>query len=85
MSSEASTDDPKYDVWIEDTICRWDKGTISLAEIRELGGLPADCPVSAVDLVDQQVVALSEDSVHEIPPRQAGRPLVKRTQFKRSS
>lgn len=85
MSSEASTDDPKYDVWIEDTIYRWDKGTISLAEIRELGGLPADCPVSAVDLVDQQAVALSEDSVHEIPPRQTGRPLVKRTQFKRSS
>lgn len=83
MSSESSTDDPKYDIWIEDTIHGWDKSTISLAEIRELGGMPADSPVSAVDLVEQQEVPLPEDSVHEIPARQPGRPLVKRTQFKR--
>jgi hypothetical protein len=85
MSTEAPADDPKYDIWIEDTIHAWDKGRISLAEIRELGGLPADCPVSAVDLVERQEVPLSEDSVHEIPPREPGRPLVKRTQFKRIS
>src|SRR5215218_4165791 len=85
MSSEAPADDPKYDIWIEDTIPAWDKSTISLPEIRELGGLPADCPVLAVDLVEQQEVPLPEDSVHEIPPREAGRPLVKRTQFKRIS
>lgn len=85
MSSEASGDRPKYDIWIEDTIHPWDKGQISLAEIRELGGMPADCPVSAVDLIDEREVPLSEDSVHEIPPRDPGRPLVKRTQFKRIS
>ena len=63
----------------------WDNETISVPEIRELGGLPADCPVSALDLVAQQEVPLSEDSVHEIPPHEPGRPLVKRTQFKQIS
>lgn len=85
MSTEEPAGDPKYDIWIGDTIHAWDRNTITLAEIRALGGLPADSPISAVDLVDQQEVQLPEDSVHEIPPRQPGRPLVKRTQFKRSS
>jgi hypothetical protein len=85
MSSEPSPDGPKYEIWIEDTIHPWHKDTISLAEIRELGGFPADSPVSAVDLVDDREVPLSEDSVHEIPPRDPGRPLVKRTQFRRTA
>jgi hypothetical protein len=83
MSSETSSAGPTYEVWIEDTIHPWHKETISLAEIRELGGLPADCPISAVDLVAEREVPLSEDTVHEIPARDPGRPLVKRTQFKR--
>ena len=85
MSTEESAGDPKYDIWIEDTIHAWHRNTITLAEIRELGGFPADSSVSAVDLVDQQEVQLPEDSVHEIPAREPGRPLVKRTQFRRSS
>ncbi|HEV7882534.1 MAG TPA: hypothetical protein VGO81_03135 [Solirubrobacteraceae bacterium] len=83
MSTESSPDEPRYELWIEDTIHPWHKDTISLAEIRELGGIPADCPVSAVDLVAQREAPLSEDSVHEVPPRDPGRPLVKRTQFRR--
>jgi hypothetical protein len=85
MSTEDSPDAPKYEVWVEDKILPWDKDTISLAEIRQLGGLPANCPVSAVDLVAQHDVPLSEDSVHEVPPRDPGRPLVKRTHFRRIS
>jgi hypothetical protein len=83
MSSEPPPDGPRYEIWIEDTIHPWNKDTITLAEIRELGGLPAGSPVSAHDLVAEQDVPLSEDSVHEVPPRDPGRPLVKRTQFKR--
>ncbi len=85
MSTEASPEGPKYDIWIEDTIYPWDKDTISIPEIRELGGLPAECSVAAFDLVTDKEVPLSEDSVHEIPPRDPGRPLVKRTQFKQIS
>ena len=64
-------------------LVRFPEGT--LPEIRELGGLPADCPMSAVDLVAQQEVPLPEDAVHSVPPREPGRPLVKRTHFRRLS
>jgi hypothetical protein len=74
---------PKYEVWVEDTIHEWDKDTISVPELRELAGAPDDCPMTAVDLVAQQEVPLPEDAVHSVPPRDPGRPLVKRTQFKR--
>ena len=82
MPTEAPPDGPQYEVWIDDRIHSWAKDTISVAEIRELGGLPADCPMSAVDLVAQQEVPLPEDAVHAVPPREPGRPLVKRTHFK---
>lgn len=81
MSTETAAG-PQYEIWIEDRIHSWDKSTISLPEIRELGGMPENCPVAAVDLVAQQQVPLPEDAVHEVPPRDPGRPLVKRTQFK---
>jgi len=85
MSSEASPDEPQYEVWVENTIHTWHKGTISLAEIRELGSMPADSPVLAVDLVSQQDVPLPEDAVHDVPARELGKPLIKRTHFKRLS
>ena len=81
MSTEAG--DPQYEVWVENTIRQWDKGTISLAEIRELGDMPDDAPVVAVDLVAQHEVPLPEDAVHEVQPRELGKPLIKRTHFKR--
>jgi len=85
MGTETSPEGPKYEVWIEDRIHSWTKDTISVAEIRELGGLPGDCPVSAYDLVAEQEVPLPEDAVHNVPPREPGRPLVKRTHFKKLS
>lgn len=84
MSTETA-DGPKYEIWIDDRIHSWNKSTISVAEIRELGGMPEDCPVAARDLVAEQEVPLPEDAVHDVPPRDPGRPLVKRTQFKRIS
>ena len=81
MSTE--TDEPRYEVWIDDKIHAWDKETISVAEMRELAGLPDDCPMTAVDLVAEQEVPLPEDAVQSVPPREPGRPLVKRTHCRR--
>lgn len=85
MSTGSSTDEPKYEIWIDDKIHSWDKDSISVPEMRELAGLPADCPMTAVDLVAEQEVPLPEDAVHAVPPRDPGRPLVKRTHFRRLS
>jgi hypothetical protein len=46
MSADEGTEEPKYEVWVNDTIHSWDKDTISVAELRELGGLPEDCPMT---------------------------------------
>lgn len=82
MSTDAPADEPRYEIWIDDKIHSWSKDTISVAEMRELAGLPDDCPMSAVDLVAQQEVPLPEDAVHSVPPRDQGKPLVKRTHFR---
>ena len=85
MNADAGADEPRYEVWVNDKIHSWDKDTISVAELRELAGLPDDCPMSAVDLVNQQEVPLPEDAVHSVPPRDVGKPLVKRTHFRQLS
>ena len=82
MSTEPTPDDPRYEIWIDDKIHSWHKDTISLAEMRELAGVPADSPMMAVDLVAQQEVPLPEDAVHTVPPREPGKPLIKRTHFR---
>lgn len=84
MGSEGTTGAP-YEISIEGQTHPWGRDTISVAEIRELGGIPQDVGVVAVDLVDGQERALDEDAVHEIPPLQPGKPVVKRTNFKRAS
>lgn len=71
-----------YEVMIEGEPHNWGRGDISVAEIRELGHLPADCKVVAVDLVDGSERVLDEDVVHEVPPLEPGKPSVKRMNFK---
>jgi hypothetical protein len=72
-----------YDVNIEGTIHPWNKDTISVAEIRELGGFPAGSQVVAVDLADNTSTPLPEDAVHEVVKHGEGKPLVKKMSFKR--
>lgn len=72
-----------YEVNIEGQIHPWTKETISVPEIRELGGFPADSPVVAVNIENNTEETLSEDAVHNLVRLEEGKPLVKRTSFKR--
>lgn len=84
MGSEGMAGAP-YEISIEGQTHPWGRDTISVAEIRDLGDIPQDARVVAVDLVDGEERVLDEDAVHEIPPLQPGKPVVKRTNFKRAS
>jgi hypothetical protein len=74
---------PRYEVNVEGTIHPWSKPTISVPEIRELGNFSNDRPVVGVDLSTNAEETLPEDAVHDLVPLQEGKPLVKRTSFKR--
>jgi hypothetical protein len=71
-----------YEVSIEGETHPWGAPTITPADIRDLGGLPPDAKVVAVDLLTGEETVLPEDAVHEIPPLDPGKPLVKRMNFK---
>jgi hypothetical protein len=75
----------KYEVNVDGRIHPWSKGTISVPEIRQLGGFSADAPVVAVDLVTNTEKSLSEDAVHDVAAIEEGKPLVKKTCFKQAT
>ncbi len=71
---------PKYMINVEGVEHPWDKDTISVPEIRELGGFtPAD-PVLEVDLKDNTERTLAEDEVVEVRP---GKGFGKKVKFQR--
>ncbi len=84
MSTEGTAGAP-YEISIEGQTHPWGRDTISAAEIRELGGIPDDSPVVAVNLADGEEHVLDEDEVHDVPPLEPGKPVVKRMNFKRGS
>jgi hypothetical protein len=61
---------PKYLIDIEGTKYPWNRDTITVPEIRELGSLPADLPVIEVDLHKGTERTLAEDEVVRIRPGQ---------------
>jgi hypothetical protein len=64
----ASSDQgPKYFVKIEGTEYEWPKSTISVVEIRTLGGLPADLPV-VQEFLDGTERTLAETDTIELQP-----------------
>lgn len=78
------SESPSYEVNVEGQIHPWSKGTISTAEIRELGGFPPDSQIAVVDLADNSGEIMPEDAVHDVAAREPGKPLVKRMSFKRA-
>ena len=71
---------PKYEVNIEGTVHPWDKGTISVPELRDLGSLPQELPVVEINLHDNTEVTLEEDAVVELKP---GQGFAKKIKFQR--
>lgn len=76
----ASQKGPKYEIDIEGTKYPWNEDTITSAQIRELGDLPADQPVIEVDLKTNEERTLAEDEVVEVKP---GKGFGKKVTFKR--
>lgn len=70
----------KYEIDIEGTTYDWEEDTITVAQIRELGGLPADVPVIEVDFKDNSEHELAEDAVVTLKP---GQGFAKKIGFKR--
>jgi len=59
---------PKFHIDIEGTVHDWDKDTITVPELRELGSLPSDLPVLEIDLNDNTQRELAEDEVVQLRP-----------------
>lgn len=70
---------PKFLIDIEGTEYPWDKETITVAEIRVLGGLPSDQPVIEID-PDNNERTLNEDEVITLKP---GHRFGKKIRYKR--
>lgn len=70
----------KYEVNVEGTIKPWDKATITVPEIRQLGGFPENLPVLEVNLQDNTERTLGESEIVELKP---GHRFAKKVGFRR--
>lgn len=78
----ASPADASHEVMIEGKAHPWNKDTISVADIRELGGLSADAPVIEEDLRDGTERTLAEDEVLRPGTLEPGKRPTKRVNFR---
>lgn len=58
----------KYHLDIEGTLYDWGEDTITVPQIRELGGLPTDVPVLQIDLTTNEQRQLTEDEIVHLRP-----------------
>ncbi|MBI3632555.1 MAG: multiubiquitin domain-containing protein [Candidatus Vogelbacteria bacterium] len=70
---------PKYFISIEDKEYFWDDDTITVPQIRQLGGLPSDQPVVEI-FPDNTERTLGESEIIELKP---GHRFGKKIRFKR--
>lgn len=71
---------PKYDIDIEGQIFEWARNTITVPELRELAGYPADQQMIEVDLQDNTEVVLADDATVALKP---GKGFAKKVVFRR--
>lgn len=78
--AQSTSAHPHYQVDIEGVKYPWDRDTITVPEIRQLGHLPADTPVIEVNLQDGSERTLEEGEVVHLRP---GQGFSKKVRFKR--
>lgn len=78
--STATATRRKFKVNIEGTVYEWHSSTISVPEIRELGGLPTDLPVLFINLKTNEQETLAEDECVHLKP---GMAFARKYQFRR--
>jgi hypothetical protein len=71
---------PTFEINIEGRVYEWHERTITPAQIRDLGGLPADQPVIEINFQDNTERTLAEGEVVEVKP---GHGFGKKVGFKR--
>ena len=71
---------PHFAIDIEGRIYDWDKPTITVLQLRELGGLPSDVPVIEVDLKTNDERTLPEGEIVKLKP---GLGFSKKVEFRR--
>lgn len=74
-----------YEVFIEGKAHPWDKDTISVADIRQLGGMSADVPVVEEDLRTGAERTMSEDEIIQPTKLDPGKRAAKRFNHRRAS
>lgn len=70
----------RYAIDIEGTIYDWDEPTITVPQLRDLGGLPAGVPVLEIDLKTNEERTLDEGEIVELKP---GLGFSKKVEFRR--
>ena len=80
MSNENKGKGPKYSINVEGTDHPWERDTITVSEICDLGHLPVDSTVIEVDLKDNTERTLPKDEIVQIQP---GKGYGKKVKFQR--
>ena len=80
MTAAAHEPGPKYFVNVEGVEHDWTKATITLPELRELGGWDAHQQVVEVDMQSMTETTLAEDAVIALKP---GQGFAKKIRFQR--
>lgn len=79
VESTQGSKKPKYEINIEGVEYPWDQDTITVPEIRSLGGIPDDQQVVEV-FADNSEQTLAEDAVVDVKP---GKGFGKKVKFQR--
>jgi len=80
MSNHAVKAKAKYEVDIEGNFYSWDGDTISVAQLRDLAGIPSDQQMMEVDLKTNAERTLAEDEIVHLKP---GHGFAKKVKYQR--